>query len=429
MAERDRFELDLAAALRAYAEDAPTQVRPTEIARHFAAAYPHGRTAIGPWRLPVALRPAWVLLLLAALLAALLGGALLAGSQMQRRLPAVLPPVGQVFECPPGSTPDEPGSAGQTRPPRDGMVAMAFDRRAGKLVGLAGFDLVVETWTFDVCSNTWTQMHPKHQPSGDDFDDFRGRVVYDVDSDVTIAFAARVWAYDLEANTWTEKGRIDLANAGHFAYDPRSGLVVAAGYGSSALWSYEVEADTWTPIHQAEELAVEPRAHDFNALAYDVSVDRLVAYGNVEGTGPETRLLDLRAGTWSGTGAEVPEFAYPGWRMWPAMAYDEAAERTVLLGQGHSSAYDAAADRWETLSETPSEDQPVACGTRPECRNALQMVYDAVNRRLVVYEGVAPTADGSDWVSTDDVLAFDTRAREWTVLLGVSEGQPAPSLK
>ena len=32
MADRDRFELDLAAALRTYLEEAPTEVRPTELA-------------------------------------------------------------------------------------------------------------------------------------------------------------------------------------------------------------------------------------------------------------------------------------------------------------------------------------------------------------------------------------------------------------
>ena len=91
MAERDRFELDLAAALRAYAEDAPTYARPTELARQFAAAYPHRRTSIGPWRLVAVPRPAWVLLLLAALFAAMVAGMLLAGSQIQQKLPAVVP--------------------------------------------------------------------------------------------------------------------------------------------------------------------------------------------------------------------------------------------------------------------------------------------------------------------------------------------------
>ena len=85
MAERDRFELDLAAALRAYLEDAPTQVRPTELARHLATTYPRGRTAFGPWRLGPTRACAWVLLLLAGLLAAMVGGMLIVGSQPVRK--------------------------------------------------------------------------------------------------------------------------------------------------------------------------------------------------------------------------------------------------------------------------------------------------------------------------------------------------------
>ncbi len=79
MAERDRFELDLAAAVRAYLEDAPTQVRPSELARQFASTYPHRRGLTG--RLGFRLTPAMAwLLLLAGLLLALVVGGLLAGS-------------------------------------------------------------------------------------------------------------------------------------------------------------------------------------------------------------------------------------------------------------------------------------------------------------------------------------------------------------
>ena len=53
------------------------------------------------------------------------------------------------------------------------------------------------------------------------------------------------------------------------------------------------------------------------------------------------------------------------------------------------------------------------------------MVYDPVNERLVVYGGTEylPLEPGS--MDPDDVLAFDTRTREWTVLLEASE--PAPT--
>ena len=92
MAERDRFELDLTSALRAYAEDAPTRTHPAELARRLAEAHPHGRTAIGSWRLGGSLRLAWLVLLIAGLLAALVGGGLVAGSRLRSALPAIVPP-------------------------------------------------------------------------------------------------------------------------------------------------------------------------------------------------------------------------------------------------------------------------------------------------------------------------------------------------
>jgi hypothetical protein len=173
MAERDRFELDLAAALHAYLEDAPTEVRPTEIARTSPRTTPKRTRSAVALR---ATRPCLVLLLLAGLLATLVGGALLVGSQMQRKLPAVVPPVGQVFECPPGSNPDEPGPVDQARPPLSPW-ASAFDRSAGRLVAVAIAGTVVETWTFDVCTNTWTRMHPNREPRTP-----VETLVYDVDS-------------------------------------------------------------------------------------------------------------------------------------------------------------------------------------------------------------------------------------------------------
>jgi hypothetical protein len=102
MSERDRFERDLGTALSAYAEDAPTQVRPTELARHFASAYPHRRTVLDPGRLLPVLRVAWLLLLAAIVLAAMVGGMLVGGSQLQWKPPAVIAPVAS-----PTANPDE----------------------------------------------------------------------------------------------------------------------------------------------------------------------------------------------------------------------------------------------------------------------------------------------------------------------------------
>ena len=92
-----------------------------------------------------------------------------------------------------------------------------------------------------------------------------------------------------------------------------------------------------------------------------------------------------------------------------------------MLGQGRSTAYDATADRWETLYGGPASDDLGTCASRPECRRMDQMVYDPVNERLVVYGGTE-YCRSTGVMDPDDVLAFDTRTREWTVLLEASEG-------
>jgi hypothetical protein len=275
-------------------------------------------------------------------------------------------------------------------------------------------------------------MHPDREPPAG-----TGGLVYDVDSDVTIAIdGARVWAYDLQADTWTEKGRTPrfVDDIGLLFHDPVSGHIVTLGGDDDdgtlglELWSYAVETDTWTPIPQAQPLVI---GSHYEFFAYDASVDRLVAYAHAwkpagdaylgRDFEAKTWLFDLRTGTWSDTSAVTPPVFTAGlFGQVPAIAYDEAAQRTVLLGQGHAAAYDATADRWEILYEGSTAED---CGTRPECRQMPFMVYDPVNERLVVYGGWT----GSGWISPDDVQAFDTRSREWIVLLEPSDGQPAPS--
>jgi len=151
MAERDPSELDLAAAFRAYLEDAPTEVRPTELARHFATAYPHGTTTFGLWRFAAIPRLAWVLLLGAALLAALVGGMLLAGSRLAEpwprlaeplpRHPAELVPTG-VDKLRPVV---EGGPFGGAVADPSGAVWVRTSDALGRLDPVSG---AVRTWTF-----------------------------------------------------------------------------------------------------------------------------------------------------------------------------------------------------------------------------------------------------------------------------------------
>ena len=377
MAERDRFELDLAAALRAYLEDAPTEVRPTELARQFATAYPHRRTALGRVALRADARAcAWVLLLLAALLAALVGGALLVGSQPQRKLPAVVPPVGQVFECPPGSTPDEPGPVDQARPAvADGGRRHGVRPPGGQAGGPRGRP-TASPRDVDV-RRVHEHLDPDASRTGSRRSfDWPARLRRRLRRDDRRLDGNRMWAYDLEANTWTEKGRRSGRRCASLRfYDPVSGLVVAWGrrrrrHPGLELWSYDVETDTWTPIRQAKPLAIGPH---YEFFAYDASVDRLVAYSNAwapagrAGFEAKTWLFDLRTGTWSGTGAVTPPGLTAGCAgRAPAIAYDEAAQRTVMSRPGPMR---PPTTRPRTAGRScRGVLRTGECGTRPECR-------------------------------------------------------------
>jgi hypothetical protein len=75
--------------------------------------------------------------------------------------------------------------------------------------------------------------------------------------------------------------------------------------GDLELWTYDVETDTWAAIRQANRLVLSTRGF---GLAYDASANRVIAY-TYSGADPgsETRLFDLRTGTWARSGAVTPE--------------------------------------------------------------------------------------------------------------------------
>jgi hypothetical protein len=403
MTERDAFEVRFHAAVRDYAGHIATDLDAVEFASRIASSAPrrHGVVSTVQWRGAAIPRRAWVPLLLAGLLGALVGGLLIAGAQPQRKLPAVLPPVGTTFTCPPGSTPDKPGPVDQARPVNPGLAA--FDRRAGRLVALTAVGGGVETWTFDVCANTWTQMHPNREPSSLDW----RPLVYDVDSDVTILISSgKVWTYDLQADAWSEKG-VAPTDATPWVYDPRSGFVVAARYVTPAdLWNYDVETDAWIPQANAPSDSNPPY------VVYDASVDRIIAPGG---------LFDLRSGTWSTSGAEMPRIiAGYGWQA-PKIVYDETAERTVVFGNGRMIAYDATADRWEILQQGSPVvyDDVVDLGpNRLSFQDGTFVAYDPVNGRLIGWYRRDADQEG--------FAAYDLASRQWTVLLEPGKGQATP---
>jgi len=315
--------------------------------------------------------------------------------------------------CPPGSTPDLPGPVDQGRPPTD-LMSMTFDREARQIVLLAtvsdatGATETTQTWTFDVCTNRWSRRGGAGAPE-------RALLAYDIDSQAVVAFAAEdwggpphAWVFRRTVGGWEQRSAVPLQRLLGVVYEPRSGQIVVHGdtaeSGGPELWAYDVERDAWARLREidAPNLGPDPQ-HEL--LAYDPTrqrvvlhlIDRSWEYDPARGSWSTER-----ASSWPVNGGF---FGNPG-----SIATDEASGRVVIYSEGHALAYDGAAGRWESIETL--ERQP----DRPGALIGQSILYDPLNRRLVVYGGRA----GYPCQDSTVLRAFDPLTGEWTLLLAQS---------
>ena len=316
-------------------------------------------------------------------------------------------------ECPPGSNPDLPGPVDQERPTGldQGSPAMAFDAESGVIVTVLGR----ATWTFDVCVNTWQQrvrapirVH---------------RLVYLPGEDLTVAFevpgdGSSVWAYEVEADGWQELPDLP-ASAYAAALDPGSGRLVAGDVGS--LWALDLEAEAWTQLPLTGEAPCAASCINgfggVQLMEYDPGVPGFVVYtdqpvSEATGTGTVRTFLLDPSGEFTAIQTTTPNVAF-GWvPTGNEIVYDGATGRVAIYSGGRLIEYDVAAGEWVTVWDQ-AEDAPDLTATY---RLYHAVVYDSLNRRLVIYGGDAREPN-QEWRPGDDVWAFDPIAGEWLPLL------------
>jgi hypothetical protein len=425
MPELDVFETRFTAAYRRYLDEVPTAVDAAAIARRLAVAHPHRRAVLGFWPLVAVPRPALVLLLAGLLLAALLGTTLLVGAWRDAPI-SVVPPTSPspspaadegtnvlattrahalpaAATCPPGTDPDAPGPAGQVRPVDElsGLLehAMAFDRRAGRIVLLSEPLGTAPTWTFDVCTNTWQIISPS-EPAAASFDpttvwgSSSAWLAYDADSDRSVALVAlsgggplQTWDYGLAANRWTRHDDAPVSNmkAGGYGvvYHDPSGLIVV--FDGTDMWAYDVDADSWAAVRQRPDPALPVGAglpDGFMALGYDPGPNVLVAYADPpDGRPTETWTFDPVSSTWRRVpGVTTPELRYGWFASGSAAAFHEELGQVVFAaGDGNLARYDAGLHAWTTLYDRSTEGLAGATGW---C-DSRTPVGDALNARVV----------------------------------------------
>jgi hypothetical protein len=442
------------------------------------------------WRQAAAIPSvAWVLLLAGLLLAVVVGGLVAGGLRLDRLVavqPAPVPAMTIVDEpsdilattrakslpaqatCPPGTDPDATGPADQDRPSGAYVGAVAFDRHAGRMVVLAPderdpYERAWQTWTYDVCTNTWQRMRlsPAEEPA---VGAGLVRLVYDADSDRTLAFTnvnafdqsvpgatttyGDIWSYDLSGNRWTKVGTYTWAGNSEthgavFYHDP-SGLIVA--YDGATMWAYDGDTNTLATVRQRPDPSLPaeaalPTGHI--ALGYDPGQDLVVAvvfphggakfvtpYGRNPGPA-DTWTFDPRIGSWRREaavadaqlivcGASMPGLTSPRTCL-PTngrAVFDEASGQTLFLANRawtstYVDAYDAGQAAWRT--RTVGTDGDGGCSSMPPA-------YDPLNGRIICL--VDGDATGRNYAEAG-VSSYSTATGEWRWLLEPSE-TPAP---
>lgn len=425
------IELEFDRRLRAWLEVGPTGPSPWVVdgALRHAATHPQRRPPLGRWLGETARWLTWVpsgrglrLAMVMTVLAVLaFSGGLYVGSLLPERgpgptpsptwVPTPLPLLGPVAVCPAGSAPDAPGPADRARPNLEGLPPVAFDRQSGRLVTVTESPRAI--WSFDVCSNTWHRS--------DEILPVRPLALgYDAATDLTVLFTDPVLTYDVDRDVLTTRGRDPLFGAPrHVVYRTATRSFVVREDGGPSLWSYDAVADSWQELTQLGDV---PPLMGAELLAYDTSVDRLEMYG-AQGNSRWTFEFDFTSLAWSRLGIDTVgvELTYGDLGRFE-VAFDEAHARTLVFSRGRAIAYDATAHRWEVVFESFMESDPPLRPNDPTHRQAVSLVYDPVNQRVVAVGGIRRSAD--TWFVADDLIAFDLTARTWLELLAPGSEVP-----
>lgn len=275
---------------------------------------------------------------------------------------------------------------GEVRPSPRTNFSMAYDSINDRIVLFGGYDGTVndETWIYDPSSQVWTRIDTDPHPSGRyghsmAFDSSTGNVVLfgGMIDDRQSPFNNETWTFDVATDTWTNLGNITSPLARAFSamsYDSVNSQIMLFGgdHGSNETWTYSDIAG-WNMMPALNG----PSGRWGHAMTFDSANGVTVLFGGSD-EGNETWTYDYSTDFWNLTTPSTN----PSSRMFHAMVYDSSANETVMFG-GDSGwqetwAFDVAGGEWtEQTPLTPS----------PSGRYGHSMVYDSTRNETHLFGG------------------------------------------
>ncbi len=278
-----------------------------------------------------------------------------------------------------------------------------------------------DTWTYDVNTNTWTNMSPEVLPTGrgghamayheaeDVMVMFGGSIGYQVDDE---KYVADTWTYDLNSNTWTNMSPASSPTRRTFttmAYDNDSEIIVLFGgfmtdHGAShETWEYNLTANIWTNT----TTSTHPDKRFFGSLFYDYTDNRMLLAGGVswEGMLYDIWEYDVTTHTWSEIvpANDPPTFAF-------VATYDLESELVIAYGGPTNMEEDIFVEETWSFNFTSNTWNNTFSPNSPSGRSRHFLAYDIESDLTVLYGGALP--DGSEGEALGDTRIYDYRVNE-----------------
>jgi N-acetylneuraminic acid mutarotase len=292
-----------------------------------------------------------------------------------------------------------------------------------------------DTWAFYPATNEWKEL----RPSGD-LPPSRGShaMVYDPVGKKVILFGGSTdtagfddtWSYDPAANKWTEldpSGERPTARDGHaMVYDPvgKKMIMFGGSDGASAVnetWAYDPAANKWTKLKPG---GTAPAARAYHNMIYDQSAKKIIILGGtLNSSGDEASdapldamwAYDPKANAWrpiETSGGDTPSA-----RFMPGVAYDEVAKQLVLFGGADDVSYKDLSETWRYDTAKNSWAEFVPEDAIPMGRESQSMVYDPVNRKIIMFGGLRYSDSLGDFEFFNDIWTYDCSKNTWMEII------------
>jgi N-acetylneuraminic acid mutarotase/predicted phosphodiesterase len=296
-----------------------------------------------------------------------------------------------------------------------------------------------ETWTYNLATNTWTNVTTGAEPSARSWP----QMAYDSESDNIVFFGGfalganlweiynDTWTYDANTNTWTEISTEGPNITGDLVYDSESDRMVF--YGGcldmsefpedlvAETWQYDTNTETWEKMVNN----IEPPKRSRGEMAYDSESDKVILFSGIVWTGLPVDVVhdcwayDLNNNMWNNVNwdwQEMTPSSSPGATEDPAMAYDVESDLVMMFGgdlivdsemwHGYNEtwSYDYNTNTWTDMS--PSAAPPV--------RSTTEMVYDVESDIIILFGGFAKLYEDPASRYYNDTWAYDVNTNTWT---------------